>query len=201
MRKSFIGVIIGAVIILIFWYSFQGGNDPQDYIDRIVNERVEKDTYFREASDSPVKGQEFTGLEYYSPDPGYRVKARLIPIEEKRIVDMPTNDGKTKEYREFALAEFELNGQINQLMVYELPAGPYKGKLFIPFADATSDFETYAGGRYLDPEDPAGDSIILDFNLAYNPYCAYDEGYSCPLPPPANLLDIPIKAGEKTYKE
>jgi uncharacterized protein (DUF1684 family) len=112
-----------------------------------------------------------------------------------------TSDGKTQRYLEYAYAEFDLNDFKNRLLILEMiDMGPFRGKLFLAFGDATSALETYGAGRYLDVQKvPGGKTITLDFNKAYNPYCAYNDTFSCPLPPPENLLKVAIKAGEKTY--
>ena len=198
--KRYLVIAIILVAIFLGWYSLQTGETEEQYIDRILTERAEKETYFSSASDSPFNDIEFKGLSYFDPDQKYRIYAKLIPIEEKRMVNMVTNDDKVKRYREWSIAEFELDNTLNQLTIYEEATGPFKGKLFLPFADGTSAVSTYGGGRYLDVKKPGTGTIELDFNLAYNPYCAYAEGFSCPLPPPSNLLDVEINAGEKTYE-
>jgi uncharacterized protein (DUF1684 family) len=85
-------------------------------------------------------------------------------------------------------------------MIFSKPGERNPTVLFLPFFDETSSVSTYGGGRYLDPEYAGGNEIVLDFNLAYNPYCAYVEGYTCPLPPPENRIDAEVNAGEKNYK-
>jgi hypothetical protein len=89
---------------------------------------------------------------------------------------------------------------MNKLLLLEMEK-PFQNKLFIPFADETSANQTYGAGRYLEADKPNGNIVALDFNLAYNPYCAYSEEYSCPFPPPENLLSVAIEAGEKKYYE
>jgi hypothetical protein len=199
--KKVIAVLFIIVAIFFGWYSLQGGESESEYISRILEERAEKEVFFESSSESPFKEIEFTGLDHFAPDPAFKVTARLIDLEEKRMVTMVTNDDKTKRYREWGLVEFELGGAINQLMIYEMIQGPFRGTLFLPFADETSALTTYGGGRYLDVKNSGTKSIVLDFNMAYNPYCAYAEGYSCALPPPGNILEIPIEAGEKIYPQ
>lgn len=119
------------------------------------------------------------------------------------MVVLPTSDNLEKKYLEYAFAEFELNGESCKLLILEImEEGPYRGTLFLAFADATSANETYGAGRYLDVKKvPGASSVILDFNQAYNPYCAYSEKYSCPFPPKENILKIAIQAGEKKYHD
>jgi uncharacterized protein (DUF1684 family) len=114
---------------------------------------------------------------------------------------LTTSTGEEERYLDYAWAIFDLDGTEHRLLVLEIMSmGPNRGKLFLAFADETSARETYGGGRYLDLKKiPAATTIELDFNKAYNPYCAYNENYSCPLPPPENLLKVAILAGEKSY--
>jgi hypothetical protein len=201
-RKNIIVMIVLAVIAASIIYSLQGSGDA-GYEQKILKQREEKDRYMRTASDSPFAGKTelYTGLNYFEPDPKYRVKAKLIPIENKQVVILPTSDQKTKRYLEYAWAEFTIDGQSCRLLILEIiDMGPYKGTLFLAFGDETSARETYGAGRYLDVKKPKGqNSILLDFNEAYNPYCAYNDTFSCPLPPPDNLLKVGIRAGEKNY--
>lgn len=193
-----VSIVAAAAVI----YSFTG-NNRADYINRIEKARKEKDHYLRTATDSPFTDdpQAFKGLTYYPVDPAFRIQARFIPIEQKKVVVLPTSDGLEKKYIEYGYAEFNLNGVANRLLILEIiDMGPYRGTLFLAFGDATSARETYGAGRYLDVKKVKGSSTItLDFNEAYNPYCAYNDNYSCPLPPRENLLSIPITAGEMNY--
>jgi hypothetical protein len=196
-----IGIVVVALISII--YSFQGGND-EGYVARIEKARKEKDHQMRTVSDSPFKDnvKGFKGLNYFPISSNYRIQAKLVPINEKRTRTLPTSDGKEKTYLEYANAEFELEGVENKLLILEMmDMGPYRGTLFLPFADATSANETYGAGRYLDVKKvPGSTSITLDFNEAYNPYCAYNDNFSCPFPPTENILSVAIRAGEMTYK-
>jgi len=195
-----IATVVAAITLI---YSFTG-QDDSTYIDKIQKQREEKDHYMRTAADSPFAGKvgDYTGLTYFPPDKKYKVTARLEPIENKKMVALSTSDGKTKRYMEYAYAKFKLDGKEHSLLILEIiDMGPYKGTLFLAFGDETSARETYGAGRYLDVKKTRGkNSITLDFNEAYNPYCAYNDNYSCPFPPQENLLSTPINAGEKNYK-
>jgi uncharacterized protein (DUF1684 family) len=198
-------IIIGVVIIAIatIYYSFLGGQEDGAYVTKIEKQREEKDHYMRTASDSPFSNSTelFSGLKYYPINSAYRINARLTPIENKKAVALPTSDEKQKSYLEYAYAEFELGGVKNKLLILEImDSGPYRGTLFLAFADQASAQETYGAGRYLDIKKvPGSSSITLDFNEAYNPYCAYNDNFSCPFPPQENILNLAIEAGEKTY--
>lgn len=197
-------IILLAVISFII-YSLQGGSSKEDYTASIQKDRSEKEEFMNSGEGSPFLKDSvpFTGLQYFPIDEKYRVKAALEPIEDKKVVILSTSDGNEQKYLEYAFATFSLEGIENKLLILELmEMGPQRGKLFLAFADETSGDETYGAGRYLDVKKvPAATSVVLDFNLAYNPYCAYNDSYSCPFPPKENILKIPIKAGEKNYHQ
>lgn len=207
MKKQNIIILVAVIVAVItIFYSFQGSQDQSAYIETIQNERKEKDRFMRTSNESPFVNDTtltYAGLKYYPPDVKYKITATLTPIESKKVVVLATSDGKEERYLEFAYAEFDLDGYHNKLLILEMMAmGPIKGKLFLAFGDETSGVETYGAGRYLDiTKTPGSNTITLDFNQAYNPYCAYSDNFSCPLPPRENLLRVAIRAGEKTYHE
>ena len=139
------------------------------------------------------------GLPFFPLDPSYRVVANFTPYTDPEIVQMPTSSQRTAEFRVYGRATFTLEGQEVALDVLETtnPNVPeeYAGLLFLPFQDATSGGETYGGGRYLDLPKPEGDKLVIDFNKAYQPYCAYSDGFSCPVPPAQNRLPVAVRAG------
>ena len=165
-------IILLAVIGFII-YSLQGGSSKEDYPVSIQKDRSEKEEYMKSGDGSPFLKDSvpFTGLQYFPIDEKYLVKAKLEPIENKKVVILSTSDGKEQKYLEYAFATFTLEGIENKLLILELmEMGPQRGKLFLAFADETSGDETYGAGRYLDVKKvPAATSVVLDFNLAYNP--------------------------------
>lgn len=200
--KNIILILIVVVVVIGIFYSLSGGETSEAYIEKIEQLRNEKNNSMQAGDESPFGDSiEFRGLTYFPVDAKYRIHAKLTEIEQKKAVALPTSDGKQKSYLEYAYAEFELDGIKNKLLILEImDMGPYRGTLFLAFADKTSAGETYGAGRYLDVKKvPGAASITLDFNEAYNPYCAYNDNYSCPFPPKENILTVPIKAGEKTY--
>lgn len=203
--KNILLLVVSAVAILSIFYAYMGGKDQTAYVDKIKEEREDKDRFMRTAAESPFveADVDFDGLHYYPVDIRYKVTADLIPIQDKKIVTLATNDGNEQRYIAYAFAEFDLDGYHNKLLILEVAeTDQFEGKLFLAFGDGTSAAETYGSGRYLDVAKTAGShTITLDFNKAYNPYCAYVDKYSCPFPPLENLLKISIKAGEKIYHE
>jgi uncharacterized protein len=168
--------------------------------------RKQKDKFFAESPDSPILPEDkehFAGLNYYPVDLSYRVHATLVTEPHPGIFRVQTTTGDFKEYTRLGRLEFELNGKPLSLVTF-LPPGEeplHGGRLFVPFRDKTSGKDTYGAGRYIDLNKHADNQYILDFNRAYNPYCAYSPYYSCPLPPGENNLPIEILAGEKSFHE
>ena len=142
----------------------------------------------------------FKGLDYFSFDATYQIEVKYVRNKGPKF-EMATSTDRKPIYRQIGFIEFELNGSTESLNVYQnvelSKSKEYKNYLFIPFRDKTSGNETYGGGRYLDIEKQKGKVWKIDFNLAYNPYCAYSYRYSCPIPPKENTLNIKIEAGEK----
>ena len=177
----------------------------EDVVKRAVEEQREaKDRHFKSAHWSPIPERErpgFKALNYYPYDPGCRVTTRFHRNPNPDTVVMTTSKGDQQTFLRYGAFTFQLGGRVLQLTAYKA-IRPHSGdeeSLFVPFRDGTSGKETYGAARYLDiPEQSSGDYVI-DFNLAYNPYCAYSEDYVCPLPPRENWLDAPIRAGEKNY--
>ena len=150
-------------------------------------------------ADSVPADPPFGGLSYFEPDPAYQFEIeRPLPYEGSDPVEfeMTTSDGRVRTAFRVATLPFDFDGQALRLHAYRFAGSP-EGSLFVPFQDATSGTETYGAARYLDLEVEDDGVVILDFNLAYHPYCAYNESYSCPLPPAENRLPVRIEAGER----
>ena len=179
---------------------------PADYVKQIDTMRQEKDYWFREDLSSPIPSAlraTFGGLAYFPPDPAYRVRARLVKNPNPEPVVLATSKGVPRNMVRHGVFEFEIDGTKQRLSAYKSAPSPGhqhdSGSLFVPFRDATSGKETYGAARYLDIEEESGDEYVIDFNLAYNPYCAYSEDYVCPFPPRENWLAVPIRAGETNF--
>lgn len=161
--------------------------------------RKEKDEFFKTNRQSPLTAgqkREFSGLQYYAGNPSLRLELKLERFLQAQSVILATSTGDEQEYFHVGQIRFDVGGQEAVLQVYEADYG-----FFLPFADATAPDETYGAGRYLEPHALGGDLLAVDFNLAYNPYCAYNERWSCPLPPAENRLKVMIEAGEKKFHE
>ena len=202
---KWIAVILAGLVAVILYYSFSTTDSSAGYLDEINKERQAKNDFMRSSDESPFGSEKikFKSLNYFPVDPKYRLSAKLISIRDKKTWTLPTSDGLEKKYLEYGHAEFAVNGTVCKLLILEImEEGPYRGTLFLAFADATSAEETYGAGRYLDVKKvPGAASVTLDFNQAYNPYCAYSENYSCPFPPKENMLTVSIQAGEKKYHD
>ncbi|OON71162.1 hypothetical protein B0919_01530 [Hymenobacter sp. CRA2] len=165
----------------------------------------ELDAEYRDPARSPLSAEAqrtFTGLPYFPVDYGYYVEAHLVRDSISAPFLMKTSTLRQPLYRKFGTLHFRLQGQELALNVYEsleLKQKPgFEDYLFLPFTDPTNGHGSYGGGRYLDLRAPRGNTIWLDFNRAYNPYCAYGGNYSCPVPPAENRLPVPIKAGVRS---
>ena len=166
---------------------------------------------YKDATKSPLKKKDlrkFTGLDFFPVDSSFAVIAVLTKTKDAPTFEMATTTDRKPLYKEYGLLNFSLKGKDLQLTIYQsqddLRDEKYKEYLFLPFTDATSGNESYGGGRYMDvmisDEKPDG-TISLNFNNTYNPYCAYNDRFSCPLTPRKNYLDIEIKAGVKVFKK
>lgn len=173
---------------------------PPDYASRIAAERAAKDEQFRTAPDSPIppdKKGVFLPLAYFPIDESYAVPATLVPAADRERITVPTSVGKLRELERVGTLRFTLKGQTLRLTAFVETDQPAPGRLFVPFADLTNGTETYSAGRYLELDPTATGIYVVDFNLAFNPYCYYSPDYDCPYPPQENRLSVPIRAGER----
>ena len=160
--------------------------------------RKEKDALFGTTEDSPLTAEqknEFKGLKYLPEDERYHVKTKLEKGEGGEVANIKTSAGDTEVYKKYGKLKFNIESNEFTLTVYQ---SVNSNHLFLPFRDKTNKRETYHNGRYLEIEDE-GEVVDLDFNYAYNPYCAYNNNFRCPITPDENTLDVEIKAGEKRY--
>ncbi|MEX0622104.1 MAG: DUF1684 domain-containing protein [Candidatus Woykebacteria bacterium] len=162
--------------------------------------RKEKNELFAKEAESPLtqeQKKEFKGLNYYPENPDLIFHDLGIePNQEEQIVQIKTSAGDTQPYKILGKTRFEIEGTSCELTVYESTEG---AGIFLPFRDKTNQEETYHDGRYVEVETENGVITELDFNYAYNPYCAYNENFRCPIAPEENTLPVVIKAGEKRF--
>lgn len=176
------------------------------YIKEIMAFQSELNEEYRNEETSPLEKKDrknFTGHNFYDINPKYRVVATLKRTPTARPFMMKTTSNKTHEYVKYGVLTFKISGVSLRLSVYQSishkDSEKFKNYLFLPFKDRTNGHGTYGGGRYIDLEIPEGDTLILDFNKAYTPYCHYSSHFSCPLVPRENNLLVEIKAGAKKY--
>ena len=170
-------------------------------LSKLSEFRKAKDDLFRVDPQSPLsrdQQKEFHALNYYPENPKLRFELPLEKSEKPERIVMSTSTGGEQDYFHVGQIRFTVERQAVLLQVYVSVSG---GNYFIPFVDATAPGETYGAGRYVEPEVTGEGLLQVDFNLAYNPYCAYNDRWSCPIPPRANRISARIEAGEKKYHE
>ena len=154
----------------------------------------------------PLTEETVSGISYFSSDEKYKVIAGFQKIKADSVTVIPTYSGKKKDYIEFANLSFDIDGKQQNLKAFKglqsMRVPQYKNKMFIMFKDLTNGETSYGGGRYIyiDESKIEGNTLEIDFNKSFNPFCAYSDGFSCPIPPPENHLSIAINAGEKAFK-
>ena len=205
-KHFLIGIMMMGVVLILAMYLADLKPAPAPVMDgdayaaEVQKYRQKKDEYFREDQESPLSStQNFDSLSYYAPDLSWRIRTPLILTGDTILYRMAMTDGKEEMFVRYGRADFTVNDLPLSLYLFRHREATEDEKLFLPFTDATNGEGTYAGGRYLDVEMPEADTITVDFNLAYNPYCAYSTKYSCPVPPRENHLNLPVKAGEKDF--
>lgn len=190
-------MLFRTLLVSLLLLSACGGPPAEDYPSKIAAERTRKDEMFRSGEDSPVRPAEidaFVPLSYFPIDESYAVPAQLQPAAERITAEMPTSTGKLRRLTRIGTLLFTLKGQPLKLAAFMEEGSP---RLFVPFSDLTSGTETYQAGRYMNLDPTPTGIYIVDFNIAYHPYCYYNADYDCPFPPAENRLTVPIRAGER----
>ena len=190
--------------IFLFIFSISAGlsicAQPKDFV---ANTRAYQQAYV--ANHEVVLKEARKDFRFFKPDENYLVKATFLKLQDSTGFIMKTSGSKDKKFFRYGRVSFQVNGTDLSLVVYQneqlMQDTAFENYLFLPFTDLTNGEESYGGGRYLDLEISKlkNNSILIDFNKAYNPYCAYASGYNCPVPPRENNLPIAIRAGEKVY--
>lgn len=166
----------------------------------------EMNAEYKDATTSPLKDKDrktFEGLDFFKFDSVYVVKAALKRTPDSKWFNMKTTTDRMSPERVFGILTFELKGTVYELNVYQgkdvMQREGFEDYLFLPFLDNTNGEGSYGGGRYIDLRIPESDTMFIDFNTAYNPYCAYNEKYSCPIVPRENYIATKIEAGVKAF--
>jgi uncharacterized protein (DUF1684 family) len=178
-------------------------SEEEDYPAKIAAIRAAKDASFQNDPESPVpadKKATMIPLAYYPIDEIYAVPATLEPAADRARIQVPTSTGKIRDIERIGTLKFSIKGQPLRLTAFMEVQEPRSNRLFVPFADLTSGTETYPAGRYMELDPTPTGIYLVDFNIAYHPYCYYNAEYDCPFPPKENRLDMPIRAGERMQK-
>ncbi len=198
---------LSAFFLLAFLQSAFAQTTDSAYIAQIALHRQEYKEHFITETRSPLAESDTAMLDFFSPDASWCVKASFERTLDTQPFDLPTYSGRAAKYQQYGILTFEKNGKKFSMSVYQslrlMTSQKYFDYLFLPFSDLTNDESTYGGGRYIDLR--TGDigpdqTMLIDFNKCYNPWCAYSDGYNCPIPPKENQLDIAVQAGEKSFK-
>lgn len=195
-------------LLFFFLLAISSALLAQNIIEENLAWRQNQNAEFRDSLTSPLKHEDrlkFDSLAFYPINETLYIKAAITLTPDSVPFKMKTSTDRLADYRQWGIAHFTFDGKKIDLPVYQnlrlLNIPEYKDYLFIPFTDLTNGHETYGVGRYVEAHIPEGDTLIIDFNKAYNPYCAYNDKYSCPIPPKENHLEIEVKAGELIFEK
>lgn len=197
--------VLTLVLLILFNFGF-----GQEKWDVAAVEKFQKDlnVEYADAKTSPLTAEDlahFKSLDFYPINEKAFVVAQLVRTENEKPFGMPTSTARKPMYVKYGEVHFQLDGKELKLNVYRniefSKKEEYKNDLFLPFSDLTSGKESYIGGKYIDLKIPTGNTIAIDFNLSYNPYCAYNHKYSCPKVPLENDLAVEIRAGVKKFHD
>ena len=195
LKSNFMKKILLFILLIIITLSCKQ-EKKAEYLSAAKDFQYNMNIEFADKQSSPLTGEDFTkfsSLQFFPIQEKYRVKAKFKLTPNETPFDMLTTTSRLAKYVKYGIANFTLDGKALSLNVYQNVDG--EKHLFLPYFDKTSGKESYAGGKYIELENPKDGFIIIDFNQAYNPYCAYNHKYSCPIPPDENRLDVEIKAG------
>lgn len=205
--KLFVFVILGFSICFFSSCTQKASKPLLKADDILLQHREQYKQGFLKDQRSPLKTEsEVALLDFFNYDASFDIQCKVVKAENPQPFDMPTYSGTSKVYIKYGNAQCPLNEKIVSITLYKSAMAfqnpIYQDHLFLPFKDETNGELTYGGGRYIDLNihDINNDSIRIDFNKCYNPWCAYSEGYSCPIPPKENNFNFSINAGEKSFK-
>ncbi|MCU0471432.1 MAG: DUF1684 domain-containing protein [Arcicella sp.] len=201
-NKFFLFTVLIVLLVIVF-YSLVGSQETKDsssgndaYSKTIQDLRNQKDTFLKTDKESPITNKAvFKGLKYFEINPSFKVNGTLDKFSSDQTTNISMTGGGAEEYEAYGNVSFEVEGVKYSLKIFKTP----EGNLFLPFKDLTTNKETYGAGRYLDfgVNDVKNNQLVIDFNKAYQPYCAYNEAFTCPITPAENFINAAIKAGER----
>ena len=197
--RGIVPLILISIFLSIAYYLYNSTLEYEQYSIVLDDYRQERNDFLNNSSSSPLKGSGYK-LSYYNPNVNFKVIAVVSENEKTDTITLATSTGSIERFLDFADLSFKLGRSKYSLPVYKYLEGVNKGDLFFCFLDKTNSTSTYPGGRYIDIEFENAKRIELDFNKSYNPYCVYNEEYSCPIPSSENYIDMEILAGEKLTK-
>jgi uncharacterized protein (DUF1684 family) len=169
-------------------------------VSDLTDFRQKKDEFFASDHHAPLTPEQqhaFSGLRYYDENRHLKFTLGVSRFEKPEVIELQLSTGEVTSYQRWGRIEFEVEGEPTGLTLFK---DAESGEFFLPFVDATNGKETYGAGRYVEVQELGGDRILVDFNYAYNPFCAYNEEWACPLTPFENRLKVPIRAGETNFK-
>ena len=169
------------------------------YEEKIKERRARYDKSYKNSPHSPLlekQKEKFEKMEYFPINKEYKIIAKFTENINPDKIMIPATKGDIREYYRYGVAEFEIDGKKCKLTVFKPAIGNYE---YLPFKDKTTGIDSYKGGRYVDPKQISETEMIIDFNTAYNPYCAYNDRYSCAMVPDENILNVTISAGQKKF--
>jgi uncharacterized protein (DUF1684 family) len=206
MKTSLLCLLIGVVLLAVLGCQTSLSSEEKQIVAEIQQERVEKDSIFKEVDFSPIlenDREDFKGLNYYPIDLKWRFQGPITQYDTIINDTIIGTKGDLRPARKYGYFEFELDNKIHHLEIYKIirPDTAYQNYLFLGFTDETTGKSTYGTGRYIDLTIRSDNNYVVDFNKAYNPYCAYNPKYTCAIPPDENALPLAVTAGEKTYKQ
>lgn len=197
---------LSTLVLFVFVQSVIAQTTDSAYTAQIAHHRQEYKEHFITETRSPLTESDTALLDFFSPDIAWKVQANFERTPDTQPFELPSYSGRSARYQQYGILTFEKNGKKHSLNVYQnlrlLTSQKYFDYLFLPFNDLTNDESTYGGGRYLDLKtgDISADQVlVIDFNKCYNPWCAYSDGFNCPIPPRENNLEIAVEAGEKNF--
>ncbi len=193
-------------LLLLCFQTLLAQKPSPEFVADIERHRTEYKADFLTNTRSPLTAADTAFLDFFPANPAYRFSARFERTPQATPFELPTYSGQKRDYVQYGVLKFEVAGQTQSLHIYQnlrlVKDSTYRDHLFLPFKDLTNGEATYGGGRYLDfRQGDIRDGILsLDFNKCYNPWCAFSDGFNCPIPPAANHLEIAIEAGERNFK-